>query len=101
MPGLRPDEILRHGRPARARLVRWHRSGLRTRDGDDLYSLVLNVEGSSGSLQVNVGAAVPARAVACLRDGAELPVRVLDEDPRAVAVDFDAAVDGTGGDGRT
>ena len=93
--GRHPDDILRHGVPARAVLVRWHRSGLRSDDGDDLYSLVLNVEGRSGARQVNVGAAVPARAVPCLRDGAELPVRVLADDPRAVAVDFDGAITGT------
>ncbi len=87
------EHILRDGVPARAVLVRSHRSGLRSEDGLDLYALVLNVGGPSGSRQVQVGTAVPERAVASLRAGAELPVRVLPEDPGAVAVDFAAVGD--------
>jgi hypothetical protein len=86
------EEILLLGAPARAVVVRSHRSGLRSGDGLDLYALVLNVSGGCGSRQVNVGAAVPGWAQARVRPGVELPVRILDDDVRAVAVDFAAAL---------
>jgi hypothetical protein len=95
MGGSRPDvsDILRDGEPGRAELVRSHRSGLRSPDGSDLYTLVLNVRApGSPARQVNVGAAVPAEAVVCLSPGSDLPVRVLAGRPRRVAVDFEAAV---------
>lgn len=86
------DEILQRGMPARAVVVRSQWSGLRTRDGVGLYTIVLNVAGDGGSRQVTVGSAVPEQAVRCLRPGVDLPVRVLAGDVRAVAVDFDLTV---------
>jgi hypothetical protein len=86
------EEILLLGVPARAVVVRSHRSGLRSGDGLDLYTLVLNVSEGGGSRQVQVGSAVPEWALSRLGAGVELPIRILDDDVRAVAVDFAAAL---------
>lgn len=86
------DEILRRGTPTRAVVVRSQWSGLLSRDGVGLYTIVLNVTGHDGARQVTIGSAVPELAVPCLRPGTDLPVRVLADDVRAVAVDFDLTV---------
>lgn len=91
----RPDhhDVLARGHRARAVVVRAERSGLSDAAGTPMYAVVLNVvTAGAPARQVRVPTPVPAHAVSCLVPGTEVPVRVLADDPRAVAVDVAAAV---------
>lgn len=89
-----PDEVLRRGVPARAVVVRRRGSGLRNDDGLELHTLVLNVQGAgdasdrAAALQLTAVVALAAEEVDLVDEGAEVPIAVLEERGRVVAVDL-------------
>lgn len=89
------EEVLRRGQPARAVVVRLRASGLRNERGVELHTLVLNVlstEGPTGpAVQLTAVAALEPDELDLVREGAEIPISVLDGRGRVVAVDLDRA----------
>jgi hypothetical protein len=86
-----PQEILRRGTPARAVVVRRRASGLRNEDGLELHTLVLNLVDVSTPVQLTAVVALDRSELGLVADGAEVPVAVLGDRGRVVAVDLDRA----------
>ncbi len=72
-------------------MVRRRGSGLRNDDGVELHSLVLNLLEGSASVQVTAVVALDDAELDLVREGAEVPVAVLGDRAKVVAVDLDRA----------
>ncbi|HPG15799.1 MAG TPA: hypothetical protein P5193_08025 [Microthrixaceae bacterium] len=86
-----PDEVLRRGDPTRAVVVHARSSGLRDDQGRELFTLVLNVREGVGSVQLTAVVALDETETDLVAEGADLPVAVLANRGRIVAVDLTRA----------
>jgi hypothetical protein len=86
-------ELLATGTPARAVIIQSQPMGVRSQAGIDVYGFVLTIlcDGHA-PYQTQVGNAVPPAAVPLLYPGANLPAKVIPDQPNHVAIDWDAAI---------
>jgi hypothetical protein len=86
-------EVLARGTPVRAVIVQTQPLGMKNEEGVDLHAFLLTVlpEGKV-PYQSKVGNPVPTEAVPLLYPGANLPARVLPEEPDGVVIDWTAAL---------
>lgn len=76
--------------------MRAHDSGLRDGRGRELLTLVLNVREGAGSVQLTAVVALDDTERELVREGADVPVSVLEDRGRIVAVDLARARDERG-----
>ena len=86
-------EVLARGLPVRAVIVQTQPLGMKNEEGVDLHAFLLTVlpEGKA-PYQSKVGNPVPTDAVPLLYPGANLPAKVLPEEPDGVVIDWAAAL---------
>ena len=86
-------EVLARGDPVRAVIVQTQPLGMKNQDGVDLRALLLTVlQEGKAPRQAKVGNPVPAEAVPLLYPGANVPAKVLPEEPDGVVIDWKAAL---------
>ncbi len=84
--------ILAHGTPAEAVVVANQPLGVRNHEGHDVHVFTLTViPRNAQPYQVQVGNPFPAEALPLVFPGAKVPVKLGDEGPHAVAIDWTAA----------
>ena len=86
-------EVLARGLPVRAVIVQTQPLGMKNEEGVDLHAFLLTVlpEGKA-PYQAKVGNPVPTEAVPLLYPGANLPAKVLPEEPDGVVIDWAGAL---------
>lgn len=89
------SEILARGLPCRVVIVGWTPLGVKDSSGLDATGFVLSVfaEGKA-PYQVQIGVGVPPEAVPLVYAGAQLPGKMLAENPELVTIDWQAALAG-------
>lgn len=86
------ERILERGLPADLVIVGNSPLGVRNYLGHDVHIFTLTVSVSGQApYQVQVGNAVPARALPLLYPGSKVPGKVMAGEPNSVAIDWDAA----------
>jgi hypothetical protein len=86
-------EVLARGLPVRAVIVQTQPLGMKNKEGVDLHAFLLTVlQEGKAPYQAKVGNPVPTEAVPLLYPGANVPAKVLPEEPEGVVIDWSAAI---------
>jgi hypothetical protein len=86
-------EVLARGVPVRAVIVATQPMGMKNPEGLDIHAFILTVlQDGQAPRQTKVGNPVPPEAVPLLFNGANVPAKVLPEEPDGVVIDWQAAL---------
>jgi hypothetical protein len=86
-------DVLARGAPVRAVIIATQPMGMKNPEGVDIHAFILTVlQDGQAPRQAKVGNPVPPEAVPLLFNGANLPAKVLPEEPEGVVIDWTAAL---------